>query len=83
VRKKKTSREQAEKLTFRLTAEYAELVYKLAESAGLTPNQVGRMTTMFMVRNRFDEFPEKFGRVENALIRLTRDFNDAVYREGE
>lgn len=81
--KKKVRPQQAEKLTFRLTPEYAELVYKLADSSGLTPNQVGRMATMFMVRNRFHEFPEKFARIEDAVIRLTRDFNEAVVREGE
>jgi len=81
--KKKTTRQQAEKLSYRLSEEYAELVGAMAEESGLTPNQIGRMATMFMVRNRFHEFPEKFGRVENALIRLTKDFNEAVYREGE
>lgn len=81
--KKRIRPEQAEKLSFRLTPEYARLVFQVAEASGLTPNQVGRMATMFMVRNRFHEFPERFGRMEDALIRLTRDFNDAVYREGE
>jgi len=88
--RKKSPREQAEKLSFRLTKEYADLVYQVAEASGLTPNQVGRMATMFMVRNRFHEYPEKFVRVEashnklvDAVIRLTKDFNEAVYREGE
>jgi len=86
--KKKTAREQAAKLTFRLDEEYAGLVAQLSETTGIAPNLLGRMAIVLMVKNRLHEFPERLKRVEDcserlndSVIRLIKDFNDAVYEE--
>ena len=72
---------QAEKLTFRLAPQYAEKVYRMAEEADITPNQLGRIATMAVVNNGFLELSEKMARMEDQLIRLRQDFNDVVIEE--
>lgn len=86
--RKKTAREQSVKLTFRLDEEYAGLVAQLSEATGIAPNLLGRMAIVLMVKNRLHEFPERMKRVEDCserlnetVIRLIKDFNDAVYEE--
>lgn len=78
---RKSRREQAEKLTFRLTPVYAEKVFESSSAAGLSPNQFGRMATMAIAQHGFLGLSDRLARMEEQLIRLRKDFNDAVYQE--
>ena len=78
---RKSRREQAEKLTFRLTPRYAEKVFESATAAGVSPNQFGRLATMAIAQHGFLGLSDRLARMEEQLIRLRKDFNDAVYRE--
>ena len=73
---------QADKLTFRLWSPYSDKVLQRASAAGLSPNQYGRLATMAMVDAGLLQLADKIGRLENEMIRLRRDFNDAVACEG-
>lgn len=75
---RKTGREQAEKLTFRLAPAYAKKVYEAATAAGISPNQFGRVATMAIAENGFLNMSRRLAIVEEELIRLRRDFNDVV-----
>lgn len=81
--RKKPSKQSANKLSFRLSPEYAEVVEKLAAEAGVNPNTFGRVATMAMAVSRFHDLVGKMGRIEDELIRLRKDFNDAVVGEVE
>lgn len=72
---------QADKLTFRLWSPYSDKVLQRANAAGLSPNQYGRLATMAMADAGLLQLAEKLGRLENEMIRLRRDFNDAVTTE--
>lgn len=69
---------QAEKLSFRLAPQYAARVARTASAAGVTPNQFGRIATMAVANNGFLDLGEKLNRLEDQLIRLRRDFNEAI-----
>jgi hypothetical protein len=73
---------QAEKLTFRLWTPYSEKVLEKAVTLGMSPNQFGRLATIAMADHGFLEVRERMARMEEELIRLRRDFNNAV-RNGE
>ena len=73
---------QADKLTFRLWSPYSDKVLQRANAAGLSPNQYGRLATMAMADAGLLQLADKLGRLENEMIRLRRDFNDAVAPEG-
>lgn len=75
---RKNSKEQAEKLTFRLAPAYAEKVYEAATAAGVSPNQFGRIATMAIAQNGFLGLSRRLAFVEEELIRLRKDFNDAA-----
>ena len=73
---------QADKLTFRLWSPYSDKVLQRANAVGLSPNQYGRLATMAMADAGLLQIADKLGRLENEMIRLRRDFNDAVAHEG-
>ena len=79
--RKANARPQADKLTFRLWSPYNERVLFKAKSAGLTPNQFGRLATMAMADNELLQVSERMARLENEMIRLRKDFNDAVCKD--
>lgn len=68
----------ADKLTFRLWSPYTEKVLQSANAAGLSPNQFGRLATMAMADSGLLQLTEKLARIEDEMIRLRKDFNDAV-----
>jgi len=72
---------QADKLTFRLWAPYSDKVLRRANAVGLSPNQYGRIATMAMADSGLLQLTERLGRIESEMIRLRRDFNDAVANE--
>lgn len=78
---RKPANAQAEKLTFRLAPRYAEKVVEAAKAAGVTPNQFGRIATMAVAQNGFLALSDRLGLIEEELIRLRKDFNDAVVEE--
>lgn len=86
--KKRSVIEQAKRLTFRLDDELASGVAELAEATGIAPNLLGRMAVIVFVKNRLHELPERMYRIESttnqlneSVIRLIKDFNDAVVDE--
>jgi multidrug resistance efflux pump len=81
VKKKKAPAEQVEKLTFRLWPPYTEKVFRSAQAVGISPNQFGRVATMTVADQGLLELPERLARIENELIRLRKDFNEAVRNE--
>lgn len=78
TRKRKPPEEQVEKLSFRLWPPYTEKVYRSAQAVGISPNQFGRVATMTVADQGLLELPERLARIEDELIRLRKDFNDAV-----
>jgi len=80
-RSRRTRQEQAEKLTFRLAPRYAEKVLQASVAAGISPNQFGRIATMAVAQNGFLSLSDRLGSIEEELIRLRRDFNDATMEE--
>ncbi|MCA9139391.1 MAG: hypothetical protein KDB00_21600 [Planctomycetales bacterium] len=78
---KKSKSEKAQFIAFRLSRAYAEKLASLAEAANLTPNQISRIATMHMVNNGLLSLSERIEFVSDELIRLRRDFNDAVVNE--
>lgn len=72
---------QADKLTFRLWAPYSEKVMESATAAGLSPNQFGRLATMAMADSGLLQLVDRLGRIENEMIRLRRDFNEAIHHD--
>ena len=79
--RKTNARPQADKLTFRLWSPYSDKVLRKAKSAGLSPNQFGRLATMAMADSELLQLSERMGRIENEMIRLRKDFNDAVHKD--
>ena len=82
TRKRKPPEQQVEKLSFRLWPPYTDKVYQIAQAIGITPNQFGRVATMTVADQGLLELPERLARIEDELIRLRKDFNEAV-RDGE
>ena len=69
---------EVEKLTFRLWSPYTSLVAERAKAVRLTPNQFARVATMSFADNQLLEVQQQMSRIEDALIRLRKDFNNAV-----
>ncbi len=78
---RKSEMQKAEKLTFRIAPRFAERVLEASKSAGVSPNQFGRIATMAAAQTGFLSLSNRLGRVEEELIRLRRDFNDATMEE--
>ena len=79
--RKRSPREQAEQLTFRLAPQYAEKVYRMSEAAGISPNQFGRIATMAVANNGFLELSQKMARMEDQLIRFRQEFKEVVIED--
>lgn len=79
--KKKSIKEQAEKLSFRVAPAYAERVAAICEDAGLTPNQLGRIALMQLVNTNGLKIADRMARVEENLLRFRAEFNAAIYLE--
>lgn len=69
---------KATQLSFRLWDPYSERVVKQAKAAGIKPTQLARIATMVMVDSGLFSQKERLQRIEDELIRLRKDFNDAV-----
>ena len=78
VKKRNSEMERGEKLTFRLAPRYAARVVEVANAAGISPNQFGRIATMAVAQNGFLGLSESQARIEEQLIRLRKDFNEAI-----
>ncbi|TWU62351.1 hypothetical protein V7x_40800 [Crateriforma conspicua] len=74
---------EVEKVTFRLFAPYDNLVAKQAQAARMKPNQFARIATMCVADGQLLNLSERMGRIEDELIRLRRDFNNAVDHSGD
>ncbi len=72
------SDKQIDKLTFRLWPPYTELVAERAKSANLKPNQFARLATMALADAELLGLGQQLRRIEEELIRLRKDFNDAL-----
>jgi multidrug resistance efflux pump len=77
-KKRKPPAEQVDKLTFRLFPPYTEKVFQSAQAVGVSPNQFGRIATMTVADHGLLELSERLNRIEDHLIRLRKDFNEAV-----
>ncbi len=75
---RKNQNPQADKLTFRLWSPYSDKVLQSANAAGLSPNQYGRLATMAMADSGLLQLADRLRRIESEMIRLRKDFNDAV-----
>ncbi len=75
---KKSPKEEIEKLTFRLWPPYTVRVAEQAKAVRLTPNQFARVATMALADSGLLELNDRVRRIEDELIRLRRDFNEAV-----
>lgn len=80
-RRKRSVKEQAEKLSFRLAPQYAEKLARVSEEAGLTPNQLGRIATMQLVNSESLKVAERIARLEDSLLRFRAEFQAAVHEE--
>lgn len=67
-----------EKITFRLFPPYTERIAEQASLARVNPNQLARIATMAAADGGLLNLSERLQRIENELIRLRKDFNDAV-----
>jgi hypothetical protein len=78
--KKQKSKEGRDvtQLSFRLWAPYSEWVSEQAKAAGIKPTQLARLATMAMVDSGLLSQSERLQRIEDELIRLRKDFNEAV-----
>ena len=73
-----TLREEIDKITFRLFPPYTARIAEQARVAKLTPNQFARIATMAIADGGLLDLSNRLQRIESELIRLRRDFNDAV-----
>lgn len=71
-------KESVAKLTFRVFAPYDELIAERAREANLKPSQFARLATMALADANLLQLTERLTRIESELIRLRKDFNDAV-----
>lgn len=69
---------EVEKITFRLWPPYTERVAEQARAARLKPNQFARLATMSIADSGLLSLSIQLGRIEDELIRLRKDFNNAV-----
>ena len=73
----KQKKKQAKQLSFRLWEPYSEWVVDHAKAAGIKPTQLARLATMAMVDTGMLMYSQRLERIENELIRLRKDLNDA------
>lgn len=69
---------EVSKITFRLFPPYTEKVAMQATSAKVNPNQFARIATMAVADGGLLDLSQRMQRIEDELIRLRRDFNQAV-----
>lgn len=74
--------EQCEKVTVRFAPSQAARIAEQCRLAGLRPAQYVRVAAFGFTEHRHLDLIAKLGRVEDELIRLRRDFNDAVVDSG-
>ena len=70
-------------MNLRLFPPYSIKVADRVKAARTEPTKWGRMAIMSAVDNGLFGLTEKLTRIEDELIRLRRDFNDAVQSEDD
>ena len=75
--------EQCEKITSRFSKEHARRIAQQCEETGIRPAVYLRLAGMAFADFKFLDLATKMQNVADEQARLRRDFNDAVYREGE
>ncbi|QDV43905.1 hypothetical protein Enr13x_37650 [Stieleria neptunia] len=78
---RKSKREQAEKLSFRLAPRYAEKVFEAATAAGISPNQFGRIATMIVAQNGLLGLNQEIHRVREELSDFRRELDDVIFED--
>lgn len=76
--RKSALRTEIDKITFRLFPPYTERIAEQAKVARLNPNQFARVATMAVADGGLLDLSNRLQRIEDELIRLRRDFNDAI-----
>jgi hypothetical protein len=66
------------KITFRLFAPYGRKLLEIAQAAGVGHNHFARIATMAAVDQELFGNHEKLKRIEEALLRLQMEFNEAL-----
>ncbi len=74
---------EVDRVTFRLFPPYTALIAERAREANLKPSQFARLATMALADADLLQLGERLGRIETELMRLRRDFNEAVDTEEE
>ena len=69
---------EIEKITFRLWPPYTAWVSEQARLARLKPNQFARVATMAAADGGLLDLSGRLTRIEEELLRLREDFNQAV-----
>lgn len=76
--KKRTTPESIEKVTTRLFPPYSERVAEHLQAAGVTPSQFTRQAIMLVIDGGLIHANQRLARIEEQLIRLRKDFNEAI-----
>ncbi|QEG35907.1 hypothetical protein [Bythopirellula goksoeyrii] len=82
-RSTKTLTEQCEKVTIRFTKSQAERIAAECELNGMKPSVYLRLASMSFTNSKFLDVFSLVSQVAEEQVRFRRDFNEAVYREGE
>lgn len=69
-------------VAFRLWPPYSMLVEEQAKAAKLKEGEFARLATMFVADSGLLDLSERMKRLEEHLIRLRKDFNDAPPGDG-
>ncbi len=77
----KTLVEQCEKITSRFAKSQAEKMAAQCEASGIKPSQYLRLAGMAFTDFRFLDLIGRMQRVEDEILRLRDDFNEAVQPE--
>ncbi len=80
---RKSPQTAVEKISFRLFPPYTERIVEQATLAKVNPNQLARIATMAAADGGLLNLSERLQRIEDELIRLRRDFNQAIIVESE
>lgn len=80
---RKQPRTSIQKITFRLFPPYTERIVEQASLARVNPNQLARIATMAAADGGLLNMNERLQRIEDELIRLRRDFNQAIVVDTE
>lgn len=78
---KRALKSEIDKITFRLFPPYTERIAEQARVAKLNPNQFARVATMAVADGGLLDLSNRLQRIEDELLRLRRDFNEAVDSE--